>query len=63
MTVNWIRNKGVSPDDDDEDVPGFSKLASIPVSRRSPAEDRLHEIRLASAGPLTRLPTLLVARN
>jgi hypothetical protein len=27
--VNWIRNKGVSPDDDDEDVPGFSKLALL----------------------------------
>jgi hypothetical protein len=39
--MDWMRNAGVKPDD--EEVPAFNKLASIPVARRSP-EDRVMDL-------------------
>jgi hypothetical protein len=33
--LDWMRNDGVSPDDADR-LPDFSKIESIPVSRRTP---------------------------
>jgi hypothetical protein len=33
--LDWMRNDGVSPDDADL-LPDFSKIGSIPVSRRTP---------------------------
>eukprot|EP00980_Cylindrotheca_fusiformis_P013283 scaffold3375_cov153-Cylindrotheca_fusiformis.AAC.8 len=36
--LDWMRNKGVAPSGDDGSAPGFSKVGSVPISRRTPEQ-------------------------
>jgi len=40
--MNWIRNNGVMPVDEDDNAP-ISNIGSVPVSRRSP-EQRMKDV-------------------
>jgi hypothetical protein len=41
--LNWSRNQGTVPIGDEEAVPAFNHVGSVPISRRSP-EDRQKDV-------------------